>query len=102
MVAGEPRDYRSEHPRTAVLVVEVADTTLSFDRSRKAALYARAGIQEYWLLNLKERCLEIHRTPQAIGSLDARYNSRRVAGAGESISPIGCPTASLSVTDLLP
>ena len=102
VVVGEPRDYRGEHPRTAVLVVEVADTTLSFDRSRKAVLYARAGIQEYWLLNLKERCLEIHRAPQAIGSTDARYSSRRVAGAGESVAPLGCPTASLSVTDLLP
>lgn len=102
VVVGEARDYRDEHPRTAVLVVEVADTSISFDRERKAALYARAGIQEYWLLNLTDRCLEVFRAPQAIASADARYHSRRVAGAGESVAPLGCPTASLSVTDLLP
>ena len=102
VVVGEARDYRDEHPRTAVLVVEVADPTLSFDRERKAALYARAGIQEYWLLNLTDRCLEVFWALQAIGSADARYHSRRVVGVGESVFPIGCPTASLSVTDLLP
>ena len=57
VVVGPPRDYRDEHPRVAILVVEVADSTLSLDRERKAALYARAGIQEYWLLNLTDRCL---------------------------------------------
>jgi Uma2 family endonuclease len=102
VVVGQPRDYRDEHPRTAVLVVEVSDSTLALDRERKAALYARAGIQEYWLLNLMERCLEVFQAPQAIGSPDARYHSRHVARAGESVSPIGCPTASLSLTDLLP
>jgi Uma2 family endonuclease len=102
VVVGQARDYRDEHPRTAVLVVAVADATLSLDRERKAGLYARAGIHEYWLLNLTDRCLEVLRDAQAIGSPDARYHSRRDAGASDSISPIGCPTASLPVTDLLP
>jgi Uma2 family endonuclease len=62
-VTGSIRDYKKQHPTTAVLVVEVADTTLQFDRTTKAALYARAGIPEYWIVNLADRVLEVHRQP---------------------------------------
>ena len=47
VVAGSPRDYRDAHPATALLIVEVADSSLEFDRTTKASLYARAGIPDY-------------------------------------------------------
>lgn len=47
-----PEDYRAHHPSTAALVVEIADTTLDFDRSRKQEVYAQAKIREYWIVNL--------------------------------------------------
>lgn len=63
VVHGCFRDYRHEHPAAAVLVVEVSDTTLAFDRF-KAGLYAQAGIPEYWIVNLKDNRLEVHRDPE--------------------------------------
>jgi len=58
VVAGSPRDYRDAHPTTAALIVEVADASVAYDRKRKAPLYARAGIPEFWLLVLSEEKLE--------------------------------------------
>ncbi len=63
VVTGSPRDYRDAHPTTAVLIVEVADSSLQFDRTRKLALYARNGIPDYWILNLIDGMLEVHRDP---------------------------------------
>jgi Uma2 family endonuclease len=56
-------DYEGHHPATAILVVEIADTTLAFDRRTKASLYAWAGIHEYWIVNLPDNVLEVHRDP---------------------------------------
>jgi Uma2 family endonuclease len=65
VVVGTPRDYRAHHPTTAVLIMEVSDTTLAFDRRQKGSLYARAGILDYWILNLNRRMLEVYRSPIA-------------------------------------
>jgi Uma2 family endonuclease len=54
-------------PTTALLVVEVADETLAFDRERKAGLYAKAGIPEYCIVNLADRALEVYRDPAGGG-----------------------------------
>lgn len=62
-VAGSFRDYKDHHPSTALLVVEVADTTLAFDRKVKAPIYARAGIPEYWIANVADGILEVYREP---------------------------------------
>lgn len=97
VVAGEARDYRDAHPRTALLVVEVSDTTLDFDRSVKQRLYARAGIPELWIVNLGEARLEVHRQPHLAG-----YAERVVLAAGDNVAPLARPTASLAVADLLP
>lgn len=97
VVVGAPRDYRDAHPQTAVMIVEVADATLGYDRERKANLYARTGIQEYWILNLQDRQLEVHTQP-AMGS----YQTRRVLVSPQTISPLGCPHAAIAVADLLP
>jgi Uma2 family endonuclease len=56
---GARRDYSREHPAWPALVVEVAESSLSLDREHKGSLYARAGVADYWILNLVERVLEI-------------------------------------------
>ncbi len=96
VVPGTPRDYRS-HPRGALLVVEISDTTLGFDRSRKRELYARAGIQEYWIVNLPDCCVEVHRFP---GGGDYAHTSTY-----DSLSTLTALAAShvpICVSDLLP
>lgn len=64
VVEGGPRDYLQEHPRTAALVVEVADSSLAFDRSKKLPLYARSGIPEVWIVDVAKGRLEVHRDPE--------------------------------------
>jgi Uma2 family endonuclease len=97
VVAGSRHDYLSTHPRTAVLVVEVADASLPHDRIRKALLYARAGIPEYWIVDLTRRALEVYREPSAEG-----YGSRTVLSAGAAVSPWARPEAKIEVAALLP
>jgi len=97
VVAGSPRDYRDAHPTTAALIVEVADASVAYDRKRKAPLYARAGIPEFWLLVLSEEKLEVYRDPSPLG-----YRSRRVLGRGDTVSPLARPDVALTVDDLLP
>src|SRR5262249_22795353 len=64
-VAAGPKSSYTSHPTTVLLVVEVSDSTLSIDRGRKAALYARAGLADYWIVNLADRRLEVYRRPIA-------------------------------------
>ena len=97
VVTGSMRDYRDVHPATAVLVVEVADSTLSFDRGRKMALYARAGIAEYWILNLDDSQLEVSRHAQG-----ASYAEQQSVPPGNRIAPLGCHDCPIAVDDLLP
>lgn len=104
VVAGEPLDYIAAHPSTAALVVEVADGSLRLDRRFKAAIYARAGLREYWIVNLVDRALEVHREPQAPGGAaeDWGYRSIEVLRAPAHVSPLAAPHASIPVADLLP
>ena len=104
VVAGSPRDFADAHPTTALLVVEVADTTLSFDRETKASLYAAVGIPEYWLLNLVQRQLEMYRQPGPMpdSPYGFGYRTRTVALPGEEVTVPGPPGARLAVADLLP
>jgi Uma2 family endonuclease len=97
VVAGSPRDYAEDHPSTAVLVVEVAETSLGFDRGVKKALYARFGIPEYWIVDLIERLVEVYRSPQG-----PDYREQRVLTDADSIAPFGPPAAVIAVADLLP
>ncbi len=97
VVAGSPRTRADHHPTTAVLVVEVADTTLDFDRTRKQAIYAQAEIPEYWILNLVNRLLEVHREPQ-----ESAYQTTLRLGPGEGIVPLAAPAVQIKVSDLLP
>lgn len=97
VVPGRLRDYADTHPRTAVLIVEVADSSLAYDRTSKATAYARNGIGEYWVLNLRERVLEVHREPAEQG-----YRNRAVLGTAEQIAPLVAPGACVHIDDLLP
>ncbi len=63
IVTGDPQDYEKNQPETATLIIEVSDSTLTYDRTTKAKLYARAAVPDYWILNLNERILEIYRNP---------------------------------------
>src|SRR5262245_32913782 len=79
VVTGTLWDYPDAHPSTAILVVEVSDGSLFLDRY-KASLYACAGIPEYWLENLVDRCLEVYREPK-----DGVYTSRTILRAGDDV-----------------
>ena len=104
VVAGLPRDYRDAHPSRALLVVEVADASLAFDRGIKASTYARAGIADYWVLNLVDEQLEIYRHPER--STDAppgwRYAHVEHFGRGASVAPLARPDVVIALADLLP
>jgi len=101
VLAGEPRDDADDHPSRPVLIVEVADASLRLDRGLKARLYARAGIRDYWIVNLPERVLEVRRAP---GRDHGRwgYRSLDVLDASASLSPLAAATPIIRVADLLP
>jgi Uma2 family endonuclease len=104
VVPGAPEDYEDAHPTTALLVVEVSDTTLAYDRTIKAGLYARAGIADYWIVNLVDHLIEVHRDPQpdATSPLGASYGQVIRHGRGAVISPLAAPQAQIAVDNLLP
>ena len=91
-------DYHRDRPTAAdvLLLVEVADTSLEFDREVKLARYAAAGIPEVWIANLRARQVEAHSDP-----VDGSYRSRRVVTANGRISPLAFPDVSLAVADFL-
>ena len=104
VVAGDPRSRASAHPEHPVLIVEVADSSLAFDRAHKESLYARAGVADYWIVNVVDRQLEVHRRPMADASAPFgwRYAERSKRGAADLVSPLAVPTARILVSDLLP
>jgi len=87
-----------------VLLVEVSESSLSLDRDYKGALYARARLEDYWIVNLVDRVLEIYRQPVADPSapLGWRYGSKTVLGPDASASMLALPDVSLAVRSLLP
>lgn len=96
VIAGDPA-ASAEVPATAALIVEVADSSVRYDRTRKARVYARAGIADYWIVNLVDRTLEVYRQPGADG-----YADPRVYRPGDTVAPLAAPEATLAVADLLP
>jgi Uma2 family endonuclease len=103
VVRGGPRDYPHDHPAHPVLVVEVAQSSLGLDRGLKAQLYARAGVPEYWIVNLVDRTLEVHRQPSGRrrGQRPAYADVQRLS-ADASVTPLGAPATRIAVADLLP
>ena len=104
VVAGLPLDYVAAHPSTAALVVEVADSSLRVDRRFKANIYARAGLPEYWIVNLAARTLEVYRDPQPApeAANDSTYRLADVLSLPAEVTPLGAPGARIPLADLLP
>jgi Uma2 family endonuclease len=99
VVPGMADDYQTSHPRTALLVIEVADSSLKQDRLSKAAIYAAAGIPEYWIVNLVDEVVEVMRQPDREA---ARYRDVRAAARGERLELAALPGAALDASELLP
>ena len=89
--------YADAHPTPSdvLLVIEVADTSLPFDRNVKVPLYARHGIPEVWLVSPRERRIEVFRHPTGTG-----YGETRQPAEGEALAPLLLPDVSVSGTDL--
>jgi Uma2 family endonuclease len=99
-----PDDYAAGHPTRPLLVIEIADSSYRIDHGYKSALYARAGIPEYWLVDLACDRVEIHRDPASgpDSPLGARYNTLTPADRRATIAPLLAPDAVLRVSDVLP
>jgi len=104
VVSGSERDYSAAHPTSALLVVEVSDATLQHDRKRKGSLYARAGIPEYWIVNVIERRLEVFRNPvmSSEAPLGWRYGWQAEFQAEDSVRPLRASATEIAVSDLIP
>ena len=104
VVPGNPRKYTAGHPAKPVLMVEVSLTSRSKDRLWKGGLYARAGLADYWVVNLVDEILEVYREPKRVRShrYGWRYDSVQLLGRGGTVSPLAAPRARIRVADLLP
>jgi len=94
-----PREdfYAGGHPipEDVLLLVEVADTTLAFDRDVKLPVYARGGVSEVWLVDLQENIVEVHRDP-----VQGSYRRTRRAFPGEDLEPAGVPGVRVAVGEI--
>ena len=90
VVLGTSLQFISAHPTDAALIVEVSDTTVSYDRRRKGSLYARAGVADYWIINLVRGQLEVYRNPipDASRPYGHRYASRTDLLPPAVVSPL--------------
>ena len=104
VVPGKRADYRADHPARPALVVEVAESSLAFDREDKGSLYARGGVRDYWIVNLVERVLEVYRDPgpDPTAPYGWRYRAVERLGPAAVVSPLALPSMRLAVSDLLP
>ena len=99
VVQGDILDYAEQHPHPNQihLLVEVADSTLKQDCEVKDKLYARAGIQDYWVLDLKNRQLHLFRGPSSKG-----YNHHLILAEPEQGSLLAFPSVRLALSSILP
>jgi Uma2 family endonuclease len=104
VVAGTIDDYRHAHPPRPVLTVEISLSSLVLDREHKGSLYARAGLADYWVVNLVDRVLEVYREP--VVDVDApfgwRYAHREVVTPAGRAAPLAASAVTVTVSDLLP
>jgi Uma2 family endonuclease len=98
---GSWRDFVNGLPlEKVVLIAEIAKSTLRNDLSRKAQIYARAGIPEYWVIDLINRELVVHRQPEQ-GGENPHYAQVQQLKKGESIAPLHAPQSPVAVSDLM-
>ena len=104
VVAGSIRDFTSAHPKTAALVLEVSDATLRKDRTIKSHVYAQSKLADYWIVNLVDRQLEVHRNPVDDPARKGRFRYENVTIVPESgrMAPLAAPESPIAVADLLP
>ena len=93
------REFQSANPgpEDLRLVVEISDSTVRFDRTTKAALYARARIVEYWVVDIPSRRIIVHRDPQ-----DGQYRSVTAFAEQENVSTLASPDRELQVGEAFP
>lgn len=98
LVKADPAFYTTRHPNTAdvLLVIEVSDSTLRFDREQKRRLYASHQISEYWIVNLIDNCLEIYRQPE-----NGDYREQSTLSKTDSLSLVSLPDIQIQVSDIL-
>lgn len=82
-------------PQDVLLLIEVADSSLTYDRHTKAPIYARAGVRELWIVNLIDRVIEVYREP-----VDGTYRSVEVVRQGDVLRPAALSNISVPVSDL--
>jgi Uma2 family endonuclease len=97
VVRAEDAQSGEHHPRTALLVIEVAGDSLRLDRQSKAALYARAGIPEYWIVNLADATVEVQREPDSGAGV---YRARTIVCSGDSVASTSVPELRIEVAAL--
>lgn len=104
LVRGSRADYRHAHPARPALAIEVAQSSLGFDRQEKGSLYARAGVQDYWIVNLVDGVLEVYRdaAPDASAPYGWRYRSIETLSPPALVTPLVPPSSSIPVAALLP
>ena len=104
LVRGSRADYRHAHPAHSALAIEVAQSSLSFDRQHKGSLYARAGVQDYWIVNLVDGVLEVYRdaAPDASAPYGWRYRSLQTLSPPALVAPLVLPSSPIPVAALLP
>jgi Uma2 family endonuclease len=104
VVRGRHVDYRDAHPARAALIIEVAESSLAFDRKQKGSLYARGGIEDYWIVNLEEHVVEVYRdpSPDLTAPFGWRYASVERVGPPADVTPLAVPAAPVPVVALLP
>ncbi len=100
---GTETDY-TDHPTAAqtLLVVEVADTSLFYDTTTKAELYAEEGIAEYWVADVNAKQLLVFRDPAPVAAGGHAYRTTLALGVGDTVVPLNAPAHTLRVSDLLP
>jgi Uma2 family endonuclease len=104
VVEGDPRRPSPDNPTFALLIVEVSNTTLDYDRGRKLDVYAAASIADYWIVNLVDGHLEVYRNPapDPARSLGFGYAAAATLKPGATVAPLAAPQAVIAVADLFP
>ncbi len=104
VVTGARADYLTAKPRTAALIVEVADSSVFTDNTTKAEKYATAGVPDYWVIDVTARELVVFRdpVPRPAGLGATAYRQRNTFGPDALVAPLAMPAASVKVSDLLP
>ena len=104
VVPGAVRDYRHTHPTLAALIVEVADSSLRYDRLTKGSLYAAVCVPEYWIVNLIQQHVEVYQRPIADASSPhgSRYADCTVIPPERQLCPLAGNGQTIAVRDMLP